>query len=80
MNRQQVNSRLVFVEWVDTVSSAGWDTKDEIDIKLVKEVGWLIEENAERIKIARTISEEEYYSITAIPKGCIKSVKIINHQ
>mgnify|MGYP003682781301 FL=1 len=80
MNRQQVNIRLVFVEWVDTVSSAGWDTKDEIDIKLVKEVGWLIEENAERIKIARTISEEEYYSITAIPKGCIKSVKIINHQ
>ena len=79
MIRKQPNIRLVFVEWVDTVSSAGWDTKDEIDIKLVKEVGWLIEENAERIKIARTISEEEYYSITAIPKGCIKSVQVVNH-
>lgn len=79
MIRKQPNIRLVFVEWVDTVSSAGWDTKDEIDIKLVKEVGWLIEENAERIKIARTISEEEYYSITAIPKGCVKSVQVVNH-
>ena len=59
--------RIVIVDWVDTVDSSGWDTKDDIDIKLVKQIGWLVDKNEKCIKIADSLSEEEYYGITAIP-------------
>ena len=30
--------RIVTVDWVDTVGSSEWDTKDDVDIKLVKQI------------------------------------------
>jgi hypothetical protein len=46
-----------------------------VNPKLVKEVGWVVHNDAKVMKIASTYSEEEYYSITAIPTGCILSVR-----
>ena len=67
--------KLVFVEWIDTVSDAGWETKDDVNTKLVKQVGWIVHNDADVLKIASTVSEEEYYSVTAIPVGCIRTVR-----
>ena len=66
--------RVVTVDWLDTVGSANWDTKDDVDIKLVKQIGWLVDKDDKCIKIADSLSEEEYYGITAIPIGCIESI------
>ena len=66
--------RIVTVDWVDTVGSSDWDTKDNVDIKLVKQIGWLVDKNEKCIKIADSLSEEEYYGITAIPIGCVKLI------
>jgi hypothetical protein len=68
--------KLVFVEWVDTVSDAGWETKETVNTKLVKQVGWIVQNDDDVLKIASTVSEEEYYSVTAIPVGCIRSVRL----
>lgn len=68
--------KLVFVEWVDTVSDAGWETKETVNTKLVKQVGWIVHNDDDVLKIASTVSEEEYYSVTAIPVGCIRSVRL----
>jgi hypothetical protein len=42
--------RIVTVDWVDTVGSSEWDTKDDVDIKLVKQIGWLVDKNDKCIK------------------------------
>tara|TARA_B100001173_G_C15777874_1_gene457999 strand:- start:437 stop:658 length:222 start_codon:yes stop_codon:yes gene_type:complete len=68
--------KLVFVEWVDTVSDAGWETKETVNTKLVKQVGWIVQNDDDVLKIASTVSEEEYYSVTAIPVGCIRAVRL----
>jgi len=68
--------KLVFVEWIDTVSDAGWETKETVNTKLVKQVGWIVQNDDDVLKIASTVSEEEYYSVTAIPVGCIRTVRL----
>ncbi|MAG26642.1 hypothetical protein CMI47_13965 [Candidatus Pacearchaeota archaeon] len=68
--------KLVFVEWLDTVSDAGWETKETVNTRLVKQVGWVVQNDADVLKIASTVSEEEYYSVTAIPVGCIRTVRL----
>ena len=67
--------KLVYLEWVDTVASAGWETKDNVNTKLVKQVGWVVQNDDTTVKIASTFSEEEYYSVTAIPIGCLVSMR-----
>ena len=70
--------KLVRVEWWDTVQSSGWDTADEVNIMKVDQVGWFLNEStwAEDgvLTLADPIAADEYYGITAIPKGCIHRV------
>ena len=56
------------------MDSAGWDTKDEVSPKLVKQLGWLVNQDKECVKLADTLSEGEYYGITAIPSGCVELI------
>ena len=70
--------QLVGVEWLDTVQSSGWDTADDVNVMKVYQIGWFLNASTWSedgvLKLADTISEEEYYGITAIPKGCINKV------
>ena len=59
------------VVWVDTCGSAGWDTPEEVEIREVEQWGWVVFEDDTQLKVADTYAEEEYYGVTAIPKGCI---------
>ena len=67
--------KLVKVEWWDTVQSSGWDTADEVNIMKVSQIGYFLNQSTWSeegvLKLADTIAEEEYYGITAIPKGCL---------
>jgi hypothetical protein len=75
--QKELLGKLVYVDWVDTVASAGWDTHEDVNIKRVKEVGWLLHKDNVCVKISSTFSEDEYYSITAIPLGCVVSIREI---
>jgi hypothetical protein len=70
--------KLVKVEWWDTVQSSGWDKADEVNIMKVSQIGYFLNESTwteeGALKLADTIAEEEYYGITAIPKGCVRKV------
>ena len=70
--------KLVKVEWWDTVQSSGWDKADEVNIMKVVQIGYFLNESTwteeGALKLADTIAEEEYYGITAIPKGCVRKV------
>ena len=76
--------KLVKVEWWDTVQSSGWDKADEVNIMKVSQIGYFLnastwtEEGA--LKLADTIAEEEYYGITAIPKGCVRKVTSLSEE
>ena len=70
--------KLVRVEWFDTVQSSGWDTVEEVNIMKVDQIGWFLNESTWTeqgvLKLADTLAEDEYYGITAIPKGCIHRI------
>ena len=67
----------VLIEWVDSNIQHGWrpDAKD-CDVALTSEIGYLIQEDNDKIVVARGYSQYGFYnSPMAIPKGCIKSIK-----
>ena len=70
--------KLVRVEWFDTVQSSGWDTAEEVNIMKVDQIGWFLNESTWTeegvLKLADTLADNEYYGITAIPKGCIHRI------
>ena len=59
------------IVWVDTCGSAGWDTPSEVEIREVDQWGWVVFDDDTQLKVADTYAEEEYYGVTAIPKGCV---------
>ena len=65
----------VIVSWWDTVDSSEWDTHEEVHIKEVIQIGWMVYQDERSIKLADTFSDNEYIGITAIPKGCVIEVK-----
>ena len=65
----------VIVSGWDTVDSSEWDTHEEVHIKEVIQIGWMVYQDERSIKLADTFSDNEYFGITAIPKGCVIEVK-----
>ena len=76
--------KLVRVEWWDTVQSSGWDTAEEVNIMKVDQIGWFLNESTWSedgvLTVADTIAEDEYYGITAIPKGCVRKVTSLSER
>ena len=70
--------KIVRVEWFDTVQSSGWETVKEVNVMKVEQIGWFINESTWSeegvLKLANTLAENEYYGVTAIPKGCVHRV------
>ena len=54
-----------------TVGSAGWDLPDDVSIKEVTQWGWIVHQDDKEVKIADTYADEEWYGVTAIPRGCV---------
>ena len=70
--------KIVRVEWFDTVQTSGWETVKEVNVMKVEQIGWFINESTWSeegvLKLANTLAENEYYGVTAIPKGCIHRI------
>lgn len=82
--------KLVYLEWIDAVGPAesGWINTDEIKEHLgremlIKEAGWVIDENKEYLSIVAGMSEEPpdsewcsiYHRLIRIPQKCIRRKK-----
>ena len=70
--------KIVRVEWFDTVQTSGWETVKEVNVMKVEQIGWFINESTWSeegvLKLANTLAENEYYGVTAIPKGCVHRI------
>ena len=70
--------KIVRVEWFDTVQTSGWETVKEVNVMKIDQIGWFINESTWSeegvLKLANTLAENEYYGVTAIPKGCVHRV------
>lgn len=84
--------KLVYIEWVDAVGPAdsGWLTTDEVAEllgreMLIKECGWIIDENKEYLSLVAGLSEEPkdsewssvYHRMIRVPLKCIRKRKDI---
>lgn len=70
--------QLVTVRWMDIIQHADWTPAEEVSCPEFTNVGWLVVDNEEEIKIGSTLDEKDTpYGITAFPKGCVVELKFI---
>lgn len=69
--------KVLYLEWIDAVASAGWSKPDEHDAQYVKTVGFLVRETDIAYSIAACVSGEECNSVISVPKAWIKRKKVV---
>ena len=79
--------KLIYIEWEDATSAGEWIHEDDIkawckeEHNIIKQVGWVIEENKKRIVVFSRFThwkkyQDEYGMVQKIPRTWIK--KYIN--
>lgn len=69
---------IVYVEWVDAVADVEWNEKVKAAVHNCYTIGYLIDENAEAICIASTVSMDSSNARMHIPQEWIKNRKEVN--
>ena len=72
-----LRNKMVSVQWADSNIMHGWQSDlISCDVAVSDEVGYLVQDDEDKIILARGISSQGFYnSPMSIPKGCIKSIK-----
>jgi hypothetical protein len=70
-------TKVILVEWVDAVCSAGWEIDSKPELHPCTTLGYLITEDAEAVVIASTLSLGSNNARMVIPKAWIKKRKEI---
>jgi len=66
---------IIYVEWVDAVADVEWNEKVKAAVHNCYTIGYLIDENAEAICIASTVSMDSSNARMHIPQEWIKNRK-----
>lgn len=66
---------IVYIEWWDAVSEAGWETVEQAETHPVLSIGFVVAEDNNAICIAAAISHDQSNSRMQIPKGMISKIK-----
>lgn len=70
--------RLVVVEWLDILATAGWEKEDEVEPQRFWTVGYLVQKDRKVVKVATTKDEKgEWFGFHAFPSGCVVSIRDI---
>ena len=64
-----------YVQWVDAVADAGWETNTKAEVHPCLSVGFVVEETDEAICLAAAISHDQSNARIHIPKGWITGMK-----
>lgn len=64
--------KVVYLEWLDSVSDPGWTHTKVTEDLLIRSVGFIIEENPASITIATSVYGKTQHSPLTIPKIAIK--------
>ncbi|MCP4990856.1 MAG: hypothetical protein GY928_33890 [Colwellia sp.] len=72
--------RIARVVWLDTTACAGWfgchEELPEGPLKM-ETLGYLIEDNDNRVIVARTVGQYKAEGLLIIPKGCVVEVRMM---
>ena len=69
------NSPHVEVEWVDIISTAGWEKSEETKLPIFWSYGILVNPDDEEVRIATSQDERgEWFGFTVMPAGCVKKI------
>ena len=69
--------KVILVEWVDAVCGAGWEIESKPELHPCTTLGYLINEDADAVVIASTLSLGSNNARMVIPKAWIKKRKEI---
>ncbi len=72
--------KIVMVEWDDSYTELGWMSKDNYELLTVAHpvsIGILVKEDDECIVLVQSMSGDQYTGSIAIPKGCIKRMRML---
>lgn len=70
--------KLIYIEWIDAISSSGWSTPEEHQPDYCFTLGFLVYESKEAFTVAATTSLEEVNAVMVVPKAWCKVVKRFN--
>ena len=70
--------KVIYCEWVDAVSDAGWEKNDKSgEIHLCHAIGFLIKETKDFLCLATNIAENENSCRISIPKAWIRKKRYV---
>ena len=70
-----MSCKYVEVEWVDIVSTAGWEKSEDTKMPVLWSYGYLINHDDDEVRIATTKDEDgEWFGLTVMPAGCVKKI------
>lgn len=75
--------RIVEIDWVDSAAAGGqWeclDTARDMSLASCHSVGYIVTKTKDRVVIAQNLgrSWQSVMNVTVIPRGCIKSIRVI---
>jgi len=74
------NNEIALIEWLDSKGVNRWEYLDEIEPmvpNICYAVGFITENAKEYITLALALSDTQVLGRTTIPRGCIKSMRIL---
>jgi len=74
---------LLLITWDDIVANSSWLSNDKAQIyppTQCKDIGWFINDDKLNVRISNSVNMDGDKSITVIPKGVIRDVKVIKYK
>lgn len=78
--RNVESTSITYVHWVDAVADCEWQQDVKADVHDCFTVGFIVDETADAICIASTISDKDSNARMHIPKSWIKERKVIKFE
>jgi hypothetical protein len=67
--------KLVLVTWHDALAIASWTKCDEpMEPQVCNSIGYLVSEDSHHVRVATTVSDDEFIAAIQIPKGMIRQI------
>ena len=70
---------VIVIEWIDAETGHGWEEDNEVDVVLpiATTIGFLLKETEDAFIVASTVSGTSSNSRIKVPKGMVKSSRLI---
>ena len=74
---------LLIISWDDIVNNNSWmddEAAQNIQPTFCKDIGWFVNDDELNIRITNSVNSDGEKSVTVIPKGIIRDVRIIKYK